>query len=301
MQERPVPAARATGPRVSWPPGLRDRILTGALSSRDAGRPVDPPPGIPPLEAFRRTVRSMDSLLAELTDAEWAAPALRGLTVQALIGHLIGVEHDFLAAVRGLIPAQPGAEDHIGATQTSVLEQLGKSPHQTLHDWRQAVTHTGDVLRDRAGDDRSTSPVSMHGITLPVGDFLVVRAFEMWTHEEDVRRATGRPLAPPDDSTLSLMSRLAATLLPHAMARTGRTDAAEVRLVLTGRGGGTFTVHVGQQPAETVDRSRLIMDTVQFCRVVADRLPDADVTVDISGDPALAAAALAGARSLALD
>jgi uncharacterized protein (TIGR03083 family) len=301
MQERPIPAARETGPRVNWPPGLRDRILAGALSGRDAGRPVDPPPGIPPFEAFRRTVRSMDALLTVLTDAEWTAPAIRGLTVQGLIGHLIGVERDFLRAVRGLIPAQPGAEDHIGATQTSALEQLGKSPDQTLHDWRQSVTDTRQVLRDCAEDDRPTAPVSMHGITLPVGDFLVVRAFEMWTHEEDVRRATGRPLSPPDDATLSLMSRLAATLLPHAMARTGYPAPAEVRLVLTGRGGGTFTVQVGEQPAEPPDRARLIMDTVQFCRVVADRLADVDVTVDVSGDPTLAAAALAGARSLALD
>jgi uncharacterized protein (TIGR03083 family) len=301
MQERPIPAARETQPRVSWPPGLRDRILAGALSSRDAGRPVNPPPGIPPLEAFRRTVRAMDTLLNDLSDSEWTAPALRALTVQGLIGHLIGVERDFLGAVRGLIPAQPGADDHIGSTQTSALEQLGKSPDQTLHEWRQAVTDTTDALRDVSESDRPARPVSMHGFTLPLGDFLIVRAFEMWTHEEDVRRATGRPLLPPDDATLSLMSRLATTLLPHAMARTGRSSPAEVRLVLTGRGGGTFTVQVGQQSAESADRTRLIMDTVQFCRVVADRLAAPDVTADVSGDQELAAAALAGARSLALD
>jgi uncharacterized protein (TIGR03083 family) len=275
--------------------------LAGGLANRDAGRPVDPPPGISPLEAFRRTVRSMDSLLVELTDAEWTAPALRSLTVQGLIGHLIGVERDFLAAVRGLIPAQPGADDHVASTQTSALEQLGKSPDQTLHDWRQAITDTTDALRHSPQPDRPAPPVSLHGITLPLGDLVVVRAFEMWTHEEDARRATGRPLSPPDDSTLSLMSRLAATLLPHAMARTGRSAPAEVRLVLTGRGGGTFTAHVGDPSDTTSDRTRLIIDTVQFCRVVADRLADADVTADISGDPELAAAALAGARSLALD
>jgi uncharacterized protein (TIGR03083 family) len=243
----------------------------------------------------------MDSLLADLTDSEWTAPAVRGLTVQGLIGHLIGVERDFDRAVRGLIPAQPGAEDHVGATQSSALEQLGKSPDQTLHEWRQAVTDTLALVRDVPEGDRPAPPVSMHGVTLPLGDFLVVRAFEMWTHEEDVRRAIGRPLSPPDDATLSLMSRLAATLLPYAMARSGRTAPAEVRLVLTGRGGGTFTVQVGQPADGTPDRSRLILDTVQFCRVVADRLEDADLTVDVSGDRELAVATLAGARLLALD
>jgi uncharacterized protein (TIGR03083 family) len=221
--------------------------------------------------------------------------------VQGLIGHLIGVERDFQAAVRGLIPARPGADDHIGSTQTSALEQLGKSPDQTLHDWRQAVRDTTDALVDLADADRPESPVSMHGVTLPRADFLVVRAFEMWTHEEDVRRATGRPLSPPGDAALALMSRLATALLPLAMSRSGHSAPAEIRLVLTGRGGGTFTVQVGDALDQAPDRTRLIMDTVQFCRVVANRLADADVTVDVSGDPALAAATLAGARSLALD
>ena len=298
MQERPIPTAREAR---AWPPGLRDRILTGALSAREAGRPVDPPPGIAPAEAFRRTLRAMDSLLADLTDEQWTAESVRGLTVQGLIGHLIGVERDFDRAVRGLIPAQPGADDHVGSTQSSALEQLGKSPDQTLHEWRQAVTDTLDLVRDLPESDRPAPPVSLHGVTLPLGDLLIVRAFEMWTHDEDVRRATGLPLSPPDDATLSLMSRLAATLLPYAMARTGRSAPAEVRLVLTGRGGGTFTVQVGEATDGTLDRTRLIMDTVQFCRVVADRLADSDLTMDVSGDADLAVAALAGARALALD
>jgi uncharacterized protein (TIGR03083 family) len=243
----------------------------------------------------------MDSLLAGLTDDQWTVRAIRDLTVQGLIGHLIGVERDFDRAVRGLIPAQPGAEDHVGATQSSALDQLGKSPDQTLHEWRQAVADTLALVGNMPEGDRPAPPVSLHGITLPLGDFLVVRAFEMWTHEEDVRRAIGQPLSPPDDATLSLMSRLAATLLPYAMARTGRTAPAEVRLVLTGRGGGTFTVQVGQQAEGTLDRARLIMDTVQFCRVVADRLDNADLAIDVSGDADLAVAALAGARALALD
>lgn len=298
MQERPIPNAREARP---WPPGLRDRILTGALSAREAGRPVDPPPGIPPVEAFRRTVRAMDSLLADLTDAQWTAASIRGLTVQGLIGHLIGVERDFDRAVRGVIPAQPGGEDHVGATQSSALEQLGKSPDQTLHEWRQAITDTLELVRGLPASDRPAPPVTMHGVTLPLGDLLIVRAFEMWTHDEDIRRAAGLPLSAPDDATLALMSRLAATLLPYAMARTGQSEPAEVRLVLTGRGGGTFTVQVGAPTDGTHDRTRLIMDTVQFCRVVANRLADADLTMDVSGDADLAVAALAGARALALD
>ena len=33
----------------------------------------------------------------------------------------------------------------------------------------------------------------MHGMHLPLGALLVVRAFELWTHDNDIRRAAGLP------------------------------------------------------------------------------------------------------------
>lgn len=84
------------------------------------------------------------------------------------------------------------------------------------------------------------APVALHGMRLTVGTLLVVRAFELWTHDNDIRRASGRPLATPDASVVRLMTGLAAGLLPLAAARAGfvkPTLVHLVHLVLTGPGG----------------------------------------------------------------
>jgi len=79
----------------------------------------------------------------------------------------------------------------------------------------------------------------------------VVRAFELWVHENDIRRAVGLPPSVPDAPVLRLMSDLAARLLPYA-ARTGLREPVDVHLVLTGPGGGTWDVLVGESPPEPV-------------------------------------------------
>jgi hypothetical protein len=46
------------------------------------------------------------------------------------------------------------------------------------------------------------APVDFYGATLPLDKMLVVRAFEMWIHEEDIRRAAGIPLEAPEPARL---------------------------------------------------------------------------------------------------
>jgi hypothetical protein len=50
---------------------------------------------------------------------------------------------------------------------------------------------------------------------LPLGLLLVVRAFELWIHDNDIRQAVGLPPSVPDPSTLSLMTQAAARLKPR--------------------------------------------------------------------------------------
>ena len=54
---------------------------------------------------------------------------------------------------------------------------------------------------------------------VPLSMLLVVRAFELWIHDNDIRQAAGLPPSVPDPSTLSLMTQAAARLLPHAAVR----------------------------------------------------------------------------------
>jgi hypothetical protein len=135
---------------------------------------------------------------------------------------------------------------------------------------------------------------------LSLGGLLVARAFELWTHENDIRAATGLPPAVPDVATLRLMTQLAARLLPAAAARTGLREAVSVRLVLTGPGGGTWDLAVGEEAADPAPLL-IVADAVGFCRLVANRTTPDGLAPYITGDAGSAARVLAAASALALD
>ncbi len=154
-------------------------------------------------------------MLCFLGDHDWRTPVLRGLDVQGLVGHLIGVEDD----VRRCLSGAPEVTDasHVESTQAAAIGQAGRPPALTRAGWRRAADCTLDLVRSA---DPGTQ-VAMHGMRLSLGALLVVRAFELWIHENDIRKAAGWAASVPDASTLRLMTELAARLLPHAAARVG--------------------------------------------------------------------------------
>ena len=104
-----------------------------------------------------------------------------------------------------------------------------------------------------------TAEVTVWGIPLPLGAALVARAFELWTHENDIRRVAGLAASVPDASTLRLMTELATSMLPFGAMLAGLQGPINLRLVLTGPGGGTWDVVVGgdaPEPATIAHRHR---------------------------------------------
>jgi uncharacterized protein (TIGR03083 family) len=289
------------------PPGLGERILNAALLERPAGRPSPPVPAISPVEAFDRQVSSFDSLLASLGDVDWRRHVLRDLDVQGLVGHLIGVEAQFQESVRRaeLVGSAPAADadaagDHVADTQPVAMAQRGRPAQRTHADWRQTARRSLEQIGEGEKPSLETR-IALHGMRLPLGDLLVIRTFELWIHEEDIRRATERPLAPPDPSTLTLMTELATRLLPAGVSRIGgAADGGTARIVLTGAGGGCWTVRIGAAQAEPA-RVRIVTGAVDFCRLVGDRVKPFDIEATITGDRNLAGRILNGACALALD
>jgi len=303
MSEDPLTEIRyalAEGDASTVGTDARSRILAAVLGDRPAGYPLDSAEPISGAETFGRMTARMDSLLGELGPAEWRAPTIRSLDVQQLVGHLIGVEVAFTDAVQG--SARPAEADHIESTQAAATAQAGQDPTRTRAEWAAAVTATQAIITD--GHDL-TAPVRMHGITLELDSFLVVRAFEMWTHNKDIRRATERPVADPDAAVLGRMTDLAAALLPAGVALTGATGEDRVRLVLTGPGGGTWDVSLNgrvrrAEPGRSFD-SHVIVDAAAFCRVVANRSSFEESAPAVKGASTAARVLFAGAAALALD
>jgi uncharacterized protein (TIGR03083 family) len=276
------------------PPGLRERVLQASRQARTAGRPVPAAAEISAAEAFSRAADAFHGLLNALADREWRTPVLRGLDVQGLVGHLIGVEYDMHSALEG----DPDVADasHVESTQGAALREATRSAEQTRSDWRRAADRTLDLVQ--AGSD-PTAHVALYGMRLSLPALLVVRAFELWTHENDIRRVVGWAASAPDDSTLSLMTDLAARLLPYAATRAG-LDQVDVHLVLTGPGGGTWDIAVGEGTSDPA-AVMIVTDALGFCRLAANRITPAELDPYVTGDPDRAAEVLAAACTLALD
>ena len=262
-QHQPAPGA--------LPAGMRERVLAASWQARPAGRPEPEPAEISPAEAFRRAADALDGLLGTLGDDDWSVPVLRDLDVQGLVGHLIGIEEDVHRCLSG--DPEVADSDHVEASQPAAARQAGRRADQTRAEWRRAAARTLDLVRAPAGSPAGLAApagLALHGMRLSLDTLLVVRAFELWTHENDIRQAVGLPLAVPDPSALRLMTGLAAPALPLGAARTGLDPPVHVHLVLTGPGGGTWDVLLGEggrDPASV----RIVTGTVGFCRLVANR------------------------------
>lgn len=284
-----------THPTSVIPPGVRDRVLAAASRARPPGPPLPELPAISAAEAFSRAADAFFGMLTTLHPADWRQPVLRDLDVQGLVGHLIGVEDD----VQSCLSGDPAVADldHVEATRAVALQQRGRPPRQTRDAWRRAVDRSLELAAAVAPD----RPVAIHGMRLPADALLVVRAFELWVHENDIRRATGLPSSVPDLATLRLMTQLAVRMLPAAVAGAGHTvRPLRLRLVLTGGGGGSWDVEVGDPPPGPAPTT-IVVDAVAFCRLVANRGTPDDLDVHVTGERARVAEVLTAAASLALD
>ncbi|WP_214400959.1 maleylpyruvate isomerase family mycothiol-dependent enzyme [Pseudonocardia lacus] len=280
------------------PSGLRERVVVAARAVRPAGRAVPEPAPITAVEAFSRAADALNGLLSALADDQWETVALRGLDAYGLVAHLTGVEDDVRAALEG----DPGVADidHVAATRS----QPARTPEGTRVAWRTAVDAT---LTHLAATDDLDQVVAVHRIRLPLRSLLVARAFELWAHENDIRAAIGMPRRDPDPSTLTLMTTLATRLLPFGVARLGNGQApVDLHLVLTGDGGGTWDLPLGDRGAPApalrdVPEVTIVAEAVDFCRLVANRLRPADLPTHLGGSVVHVPHILAGAAALALD
>jgi hypothetical protein len=76
---------------------------------------------------------------------------------------------------------------------------------------------------------------------------------------------------------------------------------ARVRLVLTGAGGGTWDVGIADPNLPDPRQVSIVTDVVGFCRLVADRVGQAELELHVTGDHDQAERVLTAAAALALD
>lgn len=270
--------AAESPPDQLWP-----HVVERALTARAAGRDRDTPAPANGPESYAETCDALGSLLDRLGPDQWRAMTTYDIPVVELVDHLLAVE-DLTGERLGLWePRVDPAEGHV-SLRSGVGYVQPEELSRKLKDRVRLIGSHGLSL-DQSDLDR---PVELHGLSFSVETLFVVRAFEIWSHTEDIARATSQPLPTLSGPTLHRMASTATRLLAAALdppRSTGRT----FRLTLTGTGGGSWVYEVGGAalPAVTQTDATLVADVVDFCRLFADRVEPARLTGQRLGDTEL--------------
>lgn len=152
--------------------------------------------GEPVIEVLAAEWRAMSDLASDFTADEWEAPTdLPGWSVKDCYSHVIGTEE----MVRG----EPAPEvdlsglDHLTApssmfTEPPVALRRPRTGPEVLEEFRGITASRIDELRGlepERWDEIGFTPVGPG----PYREFMHIRVFDCWLHEQDVRRALGRP------------------------------------------------------------------------------------------------------------
>lgn len=254
----------------------------------------------PSIEHLALGWAALDALCSSLSDEDWGRPTgCPGWTVQDQLAHLVDYES------RAVGRAAP---DHVPTEGAHVKNDLGRSneigvdhrrsssPAELLEEFRDVTAARLEQLRALTDEDMKRE------VTTPAGpgtvaDMLTLRVMDTWSHEQDIRRAVGRPggvEGPAVEEALRYFTRF----LPYVVGkRAGAPDGTTALFVLGGDrrvavevdgGRARAAAHAPESPTVTVS-----MPVATFAALVGGR-SDAPDDVVVTGDAALGRAIVDG-------
>lgn len=256
------------------------------------------------VDAFEHSVRSLLAVAAELRASEWDRPTdLPGWSVRDVVAHLAAVESELLGdpVAAPLESYGTHVRDEFGRhMEDGVAARRGRDPHEVVAELAAALDLRLPQMRAMSPDDPP--------VRVPAGQrwdterLLRNRAFDAWMHEQDVRRATGRP-GNLDGPGAQLTRLVLQGALPYLVAkRAGAQPGQSVRLTVSGdvafdvllavdENGRAAVVEDG---TATLPTAAVETDWVTVVRLLGGRAAPEGVAVRVEGDRDLADRLLAG-------
>lgn len=260
------------------------------------------------VDAFAQTTQAVIDLAHSCSDEDLRLPTeCPGWTVHDQISHVVGVE-SWLEGVRDPRVEVPPYEH--------IRNDLGKKVEYAVEVRRGrtgavVVAELEDVLAQRLSTLRSPALADTSIIAGPFGPaegttVMLLRTFDVWTHEQDIRSALGRPGNLDSPAAAVFVSTVLAQL-PRLIAKgaalepgtvvvievTGPVEATEGVLVevdaegrLRGRAVLPETTSAGQQP--DLETTTIRLSTEAFTRRAAGRRSGRETAYSVAGDEAIA-------------
>ncbi|MCB5911346.1 maleylpyruvate isomerase family mycothiol-dependent enzyme [Streptomyces pinistramenti] len=253
------------------------------------------------IDAWTHSIEAIAELVTPLVEGEWSrATDLPGWSVRDVVSHIIGLESEMLGDPRP-IHSLPRDLYHVRSESARRMEvQVDVRRHHTAPEMLSELEYTV-IRRSRQLRNESRQPDAVVRSPLDEDrslDFVLQqRAFDVWVHEQDLRRALGKP-GNLDSPGAYVARDLLVKALPVIVAKRAQAPA-DAAVVFDVAGPVEFmrTVRVDAQGHGTVNGSvslgptvTLALDWDIFARLACGRVRPAAVAdqIKIDGDRELA-------------
>lgn len=235
--------------------------------------------------------------LDELDDSVWSLPTdCPTWSVGDLVAHAAAIESE-LAGDEPLRITIDKQAAHIknGAgsyTERGVAARRGRSRDDVVDEYDDAIRRrTAQLDAEPLDDPTATPPRTPGGVEWDWETLMSRRALDLWIHEQDIRRAVGKP-GGLDTAGASHTQATFVSVLPYVVAkRCGAPTGTTVVVDVTGPVSGLYAVEVDdfgrgravETPPEQPS-ARLTLDTESFTILGAGRRDASTLPIRISGD-----------------
>jgi uncharacterized protein (TIGR03083 family) len=248
-----------------------------------------------------QAVNDFLGLLEEVPEEEWATPTdLAGWDVKACASHTAHLES--ILAGNPEETADVGQPAHVTSpmglyTEIGVVNRRDASADAIINELREVATrrHTA-LLADPPTDGEALPPVIFAGVPWTWRRLLRNRPLDVWMHEQDVRRAVGRPGnmgSPPAKHTAEYLAESLGYVLGK---KVGAPTGTSLVLDMAGSEPVAFQIDAngrGQQVAPPAEpTTTLHMDRESFIRLAGGRCAAEPGRVSVAGDERLGARVL---------
>lgn len=255
------------------------------------------------VEVWWQAVNDFLDLLESVPEEQWGTPTdLAGWDVRAVASHTAHLESILAGGPEET--AEVGEPPHVTGlmglyTEIGVVNRRESSADAIITEIRTAATkrHTA-LLEDPPTDGDGSPPTIFGGVPWSWRTLLRNRPLDVWMHEQDVRRAVGRPggmdTAPARHTAEYLAESLGYVLVKKVGAPAGTTlvlemaGSAPFAFVVNDAGRGERLPEPPTDPTVT-----LRMDRESFIRLAGGRRDAEPGAVSVEGDQDLGARVVA--------
>lgn len=256
------------------------------------------------VDVWWEAIDDFTRLLEGLPPEAWSVPTdLPAWDVHACAAHTAHLERVLSAAPEETVHVEPGPHVTTLAqayTEQGVVARRDATPDELINEIRESATKRRAFLLTDPPEDATEMPPKTPGdIPWNWQTLLRNRPLDVWMHEQDVRRAIGRPggldSAAAQHTADYLLEGMGMVLVKRAGAPAGSTLVVEVE----GSAATAFGVSESGRgaPLDVVPATptvRLVLDREAFVLLAGGRRRPGHVPVTAEGDRDLAARILAG-------